>query len=150
MLPPPAITTRLTGSSALRISLITLRMSSVAAMKNTSSLCSMTVSPVRVHAVAAAVDGGDAGVDLRDVLPDGADRLPDQQAALEGAQADDPHPRVREVDDLQGARVAHQALNVRGDRFLRTQVHVDGEAGELCRRIAFGGHEDLGTAGVGR
>ena len=45
MLPPPAITTRLTGSSVLRISLITLRMSSVAAMKKTSSLCSMTVSP---------------------------------------------------------------------------------------------------------
>ena len=45
MLPPPAITTRFTGSSVLRISAMTVRMSSVPAMKNTSSLCSMTVSP---------------------------------------------------------------------------------------------------------
>ena len=43
--PPPAITTRFTESSTRRSSTITLRMSSVAARKNTSSPCSMIVSP---------------------------------------------------------------------------------------------------------
>ena len=45
MLPPPAMTTRFTESSTRRSSIITLRMSSVAARKNTSSPWSMMVSP---------------------------------------------------------------------------------------------------------
>jgi hypothetical protein len=45
MLPAPAMTTRLTGSSSVRNSFIIERMSSRAAMKNTSSPSSMTVSP---------------------------------------------------------------------------------------------------------
>ena len=56
MLPPPAITTRRTGSSRLRISLITRRMSLVAARKNTSSPDSMTVSPSGREAAPGAVD----------------------------------------------------------------------------------------------
>ena len=45
MLPPPAITTRRTGSSSLRSSFITRRMSLRGARKNTSSPSSMTVLP---------------------------------------------------------------------------------------------------------
>ncbi len=45
MLPPPAITTRLIGSSSFCISFMTTRMSCVAATKKTSSPSSITVSP---------------------------------------------------------------------------------------------------------
>ena len=45
MLPPPAMKIRRTGSSSLRISRMTVRMSWRAAMKNTSSFSSRRVLP---------------------------------------------------------------------------------------------------------
>ena len=65
MLPPPAITTRFAGASSLRISLMNLRMSSRAAMKNTSSFSSMTVSPSGLMLRPRAVDSDHARFGVR-------------------------------------------------------------------------------------
>ena len=73
----------------------------------------MTVSPSGAQAAARAVDGDDARVDVGQVLADVAQLLSDQQPALHRAHADQAHAAIREVDDLQRARIADQPVDVR-------------------------------------
>ena len=144
MLPPPAMTTRLTGSSSFCISFMTARMSCVAATKNTSSPSWITVSPSGSMLSPLRYIAATRASLLRMWPLQFADRAADERAALQGLEADEPHLAVGEVDDLHRARVADQPLDVRGDRFLGTQVHVHREAGKPRRQLGpFGRHEQL-------
>ena len=129
MLPPPAITTRFTGSSSFCISLMTVRMSCVAATKKTSSPSSITVSPSGSMLSPLRYMAATRASLLRMWPLQFADRAPDERAALERLDADEPDLAVREVDDLQRARVADQPLDVSGDGFFGAQVHVDANPG---------------------
>ena len=128
MLPPPAITTLRTGSSSLRISRSTVRMSLRAAIKNTSSPSSTTVSPSGVMALPPRIDRDDAALDVRDVLRQLAQRMADERAAAARAHADEPHAAVGEIEHLQRAGVADQALDVIGHERLGADRDVDRDA----------------------
>ena len=148
MLPPPAITTRRTGSSRLRISLITRRMSLVAARKNTSSPDSITVSPSGLEAPPVAVDRDHARIGVGQMLADVAQLLPDQQPALH-ARAHRPagpgRPRNRRSAARPDSGSAARMYVVTS--CFGTHVHVDGEARPPAgRRSILRRYEQLGAA----
>jgi hypothetical protein len=109
-------------------SFMTSFMSSRAARKKISSCSSIVVSPSGSMLPAAAVDRRDADLAVGNV---GAQRLQlvaDELAALQRAHADEKHAPIRELEHLQGARVADQALDVVGDELLRADREVHGIA----------------------
>ena len=142
MLPPPAMTTRFTGSSSFCISFMTTRMSCVAATKKTSSPSSITVSPSGSMLSLLRYMAATRASTVAHVALEFADRAPDERAALQRLDPDEPDLAVGEVHDLQRARVADEPLDVRGDRFFGTQVHVDRESRQRRRRLGGFGRDE--------
>ena len=104
MLPPPAITTRRTGLSSLAH--LAHHAAQVVARGEEEDLVAFLDDRVALgpNAAAAAVDGDDARVRLRQVLAQLAQRVADERAALLRAHADEVHLAVREIQHLQRAR----------------------------------------------
>jgi hypothetical protein len=83
---------------------------------------------VGVDRLVLAEDRGDAGIDAgRQVFAHGLDRLAHQQAAVIGADADQGHPPVGELQHLQRLGKLDQARDVVGDLLLRADRMGDGE-----------------------
>src|SRR6202789_482415 len=81
-----------------------------------------------LDALAGAVNGRNPGVRRGNVLPQSAQCLAYQGTALQGANADQAHPAVGEIQHLQGAGIADQARDVLGDQLFGADpyVHRDG------------------------
>src|SRR2546422_3958644 len=75
---------------------------------------------LRLHAAAAAIDRYDPHFRLGQVLWQLAQALTDERTALQCPQADEAHLAVGEVEDLQRAGVADEALDVVGHQLLGT------------------------------
>ncbi len=80
------------------------------------------------HAFAGAVDRSHSGIGRGDVLAQGLQRLTHQRAALQGADADQPHAAVGEIQDLERAGIADQTGDVLGDQLFGADPDIDGDA----------------------
>ena len=78
-----------------------------------------------IDAAAAAIDRRDPDLEVGNVRAQRLQLVADELAALQRAHADEQHAAVRELEHLQGARIADQALDVVGDELLRADREVD-------------------------
>ena len=91
-----------------------------------------------LDALAGPINGRNACVGGRDVLAQGAQGLAHQGSALQGANADQAHPAIGEIQNLQRAGVADQARHIFGHQLFRTDPDVDGDAVLAEQPVSFG------------
>ncbi len=82
---------------------------------------------VRDYGLVFAVDGGDAGVQVRDMAAQVGDGVSHQGPALEGAHRHQAHQAVGELQDLQGLGEFDELDNIIGDDLLRADAEVHRE-----------------------